>query len=638
MGGAAASDAVKADAPPAAHFARLPFIKQVRVAPGGKYFSAKVSYENRYVASVFRFTDGGGIESVFTLKEDDERWVRVLDWANPDRLIISIGFNANRYGADTVESRLFALTPGEEKPDPLFRYDKYEAPQQFEDEIVSWLRRDPDHILLSYRKDQSKRSPGVYKARVDAQRRHGMVQTPVRGVLGWQADVNGAIRSGFGFRGRNESEARLIVRSGSDEKWRDISHRVRENAPYFVIRGFSEDPNIAYVVSGHEFDPPALYAYEIAADSIGRMLFRSETSEIAGILLDPESGVLRGVAYGREGENVEWLDPALKSEIRGLERQFPDRSISLVGESGDGAFSVYDVSGVTAPPTYYVYDRKVRRLIELPPSYPELASYSLSPVESVDYSARDGLSIPAYVTLPNGAATLGDTRNAPFVILPHGGPAARDYRRFDYWAQFLASRGYGVLQMNFRGSTGYGAEFRQAGDREWGQAMQDDITDGVKWLIERGFADPNRIAILGGSYGGYAALMGAAKTPDLYQCAISFAGVSDLQDLLSRADDYIGGRAGTRHIGNLWKDRKMLRANSPARLAENVQAPVLLIHGEDDRVVDVKQSREMRRELRRADKDVTYIELPKGDHYLSLYGNRLRFLQETETFLAGCIG
>ncbi|MEM9751398.1 MAG: prolyl oligopeptidase family serine peptidase, partial [Pseudomonadota bacterium] len=207
-----------------------------------------------------------------------------------------------------------------------------------------------------------------------------------------------------------------------------------------------------------------------------------------------------------------------------------------------------------------------------------------------------------------------------------------------YWTQFLANRGYVVLQMNFRGSAGYGAAFQAAGYREWGEAMQDDIEDGARWLVSIGVADPARLAIMGGSYGGYAALMGLVKTPNLFQCGISINGVTDLPDLLRHDAKYVGGRYATRHIGNLYKDRKKLAANSPARNAKTVRKPVLLLHGDQDRVVPIAQSNKMARALRGADKDVRYVKLEDGDHSISLYENRMIFLDEVEKFLGPCLG
>ena len=204
--------------------------------------------------------------------------------------------------------------------------------------------------------------------------------------------------------------------------------------------------------------------------------------------------------------------------------------------------------------------------------------------------------------------------------------------------KFFASRGYGILQMNFRGSSGYGKEFKLAGSKQWGQAMQDDITDGTKWLIEKGYADKDRIALIGGSYGGYAALMGVAKEPDMYQCAVSFAGVTDLPGIIQNAKRYVNGKYRTRHIGNLWSDRKMLRANSPVNRADDIKVPVLLIHGTEDRSVNYRQSVKMHKALKKSGSPVTYIEQKNGDHHLSFHSHRLQFLVQSEKFLKTCIG
>ena len=625
-----------AETPPVEHFARLPFLKQVQVSPGGKYFSAMLAAENRYLATVFEFTDDGP-KAVYSAKEDDELWVRMFRWVNEDRIVLSLGYHGRRYRTDTVESRLYGLTVGENDLETLFYTGLGDVPAQFEDDIVSWMDHDPDHILVQYRASLSADFPTVFRVQVNQRRIHKTVQRQRNGIHDWYADAQGVVRAGRGFKRNNEKENKLIIRMSEDDDWRDISHRVSENAPDFYIHGFSERPNIAYVESGHQFDPGGLYEYDIETDSFGRLIFRDPSSEVAHIYSDPKTGKIRGILYGSEINNIEWLDEALKDEVRMLRAQFSDKTVRLLGESIDQNFAIFDISDTSAPSQYYIFDREGYRLIQLPILYPELANYEFAQIETTEYAARDGLSVPAYVTLPAGARSLEELKSAPFIILPHGGPTSRDFLRFDYWAQFLASRGYAVFQMNFRGSSGYGESFREAGARQWGQAMQDDITDGAQWLIERGYADADRIAIMGGSYGGYAALMGAVKTPDLYQCAISLAGVSDLPDLLHTARDFIGGKAGTRHIGNLWKDGDSLRENSPARRAEDIQIPVLLFHGEDDRVVDVLQSKKMRNALRRAGKEYEYIELPKGDHSLSLYSNRLTFLQETERFLGDCL-
>lgn len=220
------------------------------------------------------------------------------------------------------------------------------------------------------------------------------------------------------------------------------------------------------------------------------------------------------------------------------------------------------------------------------------------------------------------------------MLLPHGGPGSRDNLDFDPWTAFLADRAYGVLQVNFRGSEGYGHDFEAAGWQRWGLEMQDDLTDAVGWAVKEGIADAGRICIVGASYGGYAALMGAVKTPELYRCAVSFAGVTDLPDLIGHMGQYVGGSdAAKRQIGKAWGDRERLRATSPALQAERIQVPVLLLHGSDDRSVPVEQGEAMATALKRAGKTYRYVELEGGDHHLSRQAHRLTFFKELEGFL-----
>jgi dipeptidyl aminopeptidase/acylaminoacyl peptidase len=234
-------------------------------------------------------------------------------------------------------------------------------------------------------------------------------------------------------------------------------------------------------------------------------------------------------------------------------------------------------------------------------------------------------------------------RNLPLVVLVHGGPTARDDFEFDWWASFLASRGYAVLQPNFRGSSGYGAAWEEAGYREWGRLMQTDVEDGALVLGRNGIADPERICIVGGSYGGFAALAGAALTPERYACAAAIAGVSDLPMMLSNVAIAIGSQSMPSDwwgmlIGDRREDGAALRAVSPAHQAANVRAPVLLIHGANDTVVPIAQSRRMADALRSAGKDVRLVEYPGEDHWLSDATTRIAMLRELETFLAAHLG
>ncbi|WP_395339499.1 alpha/beta hydrolase family protein [Ningiella sp. W23] len=280
------------------------------------------------------------------------------------------------------------------------------------------------------------------------------------------------------------------------------------------------------------------------------------------------------------------------------------------------------------PPTFYYGDREEGTLSFLFSPYPLLKDIALSEHEKVSFKTRDGLTIDGYLTLP-----LKGEAPYPTVIHPHGGPGARDYSGFDTYASYLTNRGYAVFRPNFRGSTGYGFEFAQAQMGRWGLEMQDDITDAAQYLIEQGIAAPERLCIFGSSYGGYAAAMATVKTPDLFACSVSFAGISDLRALAKRiSTTYVGGKlSAQKQIGKSFADQ---RARSPINGIDAIKTPILLIHGEDDIIMNVEQSRDFADELKDAGKEFKYVELEYGDHYLSIQENRTRFFQELDAFLA----
>jgi len=266
-------------------------------------------------------------------------------------------------------------------------------------------------------------------------------------------------------------------------------------------------------------------------------------------------------------------------------------------------------------------------------AYPRLIDAKLGEVREIKYKARDGVTVPAYLTLPPDS----NGKNLPLVVLPHGGPEAHDPNEFDWWAQFLAVRGYAVLQPQFRGSTGLGEAWRLAGYRQWGLLMQDDVTDGVTAMIEQGVADAKRVGIVGASYGGYAALAGAAFTPDLYRCAVSVNGVSNLPRMLGYYREHTGTESNATEY---WRDHigpssdPQVIAKSPMRSAATFRAPVLLMHAVNDTVVPDDQSKGMARELEKEHKAVTFVSLAGEDHWLSQSATRVQMLKELEKFLS----
>jgi dipeptidyl aminopeptidase/acylaminoacyl peptidase len=368
-------------------------------------------------------------------------------------------------------------------------------------------------------------------------------------------------------------------------------------------------------------------------------LFSDPVYDVGDAVEDPWTRRIIGASYSAAKTEFHYFDPSREALQKGLEAAFPGLSVDAVSFDLAKDKVIAAVDGPRRPLAYYLLDRTTHQATLFGAAYPNLKETDLGEMKPYPYTARDGLAIPAYVTLPPGKTP----KNLPTIVMPHGGPDARDEIRFDWWAQFLASRGYVVLQPNFRGSFGFGHKFTEAGLQQWGLKMQDDITDGVKKLLADGIADPKRVCIVGASYGGYAALAGATFTPDLYACAVSVAGISDLPKMMQRERARYGKHSGVvsfwiSRIGSPYDDSDRLRAASPARHADLVKCPVLLMHGDKDSSVLIEQSEIMADALTRAGKDVTFVKLEGDDHSLELGATRIKMLSELERFLKSHIG
>jgi dipeptidyl aminopeptidase/acylaminoacyl peptidase len=395
-----------------------------------------------------------------------------------------------------------------------------------------------------------------------------------------------------------------------------------------------EDPAKIYVQRDLD-DRLAVYEYDLREKKLGALVFSHPEVDIDGLLHSQGGdGRVIGVRYTTDSPRVHYLDPETEREAialqRALAREFGD-SVQIYPQSRSDAGDrhVLHVSSDTQPPTYFVFDRRLKQLFPLIAERPDVKREQLSPTQRVTYPARDGLAIPAYLTLPRGR----EAKNLPLVMLVHGGPWSRDLIQWDPEVQLFASRGFAVLQPNFRGSSGLGAQHLQAGYREWGQKIQDDISDGVKWAIAEGIADPDRVGITGGSFGGYATLAGLVKTPELYRAGAAYASVTDIELLLSDDQWYEWGYDWHETmVGGERGDTERLRASSPLRHAGRVRAPVLLGHGVDDSRVHIRQSQRMAKALRDAGKDVTFLEFPDEIHGFVLEANRIRWYEALIAF------
>jgi dipeptidyl aminopeptidase/acylaminoacyl peptidase len=381
----------------------------------------------------------------------------------------------------------------------------------------------------------------------------------------------------------------------------------------------------------------SLYEMSKADGSRSDPILQRSDADVEGVVMD-ENRIVHGVRYSGLFPSYEMFDPALDADIKLVAGVFPASSVYLDSWSSDWSKLLLLVDGGLHPQRYVLFDRNAKKASIVSHTRPSIKPEDVGEVVTVEFKARDGLTIPSLVTWPVGVAEA-DRKNLPFVVLPHGGPESYDNVGFDWMAQFFANEGYAVLQPNFRGSEGFGAAFRDAGRGEWGRKMQDDITDGANAMVKMGWADPNRMCIVGASYGGYAALAGGALTPDLYKCVVSLAGVSDLREMLANERRDHGERSlaytyWRELIGDPEKDRDAIEAVSPARLAGAFKAPVLLLHGLDDTVVPTGQSNRMESALKSAGKPVTYVKIRGDDHWFATNESRRTLLTSMGEFLA----
>jgi dipeptidyl aminopeptidase/acylaminoacyl peptidase len=457
-------------------------------------------------------------------------------------------------------------------------------------------------------------------------RRQQMGDTSTRGYL---ARNDGTPLAKVSLRQRETvSQWTLSLRKGST--WQDV---YQVNAPIDTpdLFGITRDGTKLVVDSWDEQEGWRLTYLDIATGKLGDHIGTIKPTEV----LTDNDAVVLGYESQDSFIDYDFTEPALKAAWPMIKGVFKGKQVTLSSWTPDFGKLVVYVDAGSESGAFYLVDLTAKKVNPLGRAYPKLAAADVGEVRAVKYKAADGLEISGYLTLPPGQS---NAKGLPLVVLPHGGPQARDVAGFDWWSQSLASRGYAVLQPNFRGSDGFGQAFVEAGHGEWGRKMQTDLSDGVTYLAAQGTIDPKRVCIMGASYGGYAALAGVTLQKDVYRCAVSVAGIGDVSDFLQWRVNQGGSKSLTirywnRFLGiEAYNDPK-LAAISPAQLAAKASAPILLIHGQDDTSVPYGQSVGMSKALQAAGKPVEFVTLRGEDHFLSSAETRLEMLSSAVAFL-----
>ncbi|MGO4892223.1 alpha/beta hydrolase family protein [Flavobacterium sp. W21_SRS_FM6] len=609
---------------PLSSFSQLPSVSGLDLSPNGSQIAFIENIQNPEISLLTTLNLETGDKKRLVKSDNEDVKINWFQWANEKTIIVSIGYASKTRSVAFKETRLLAIDVDEKdiKPRNLIRANsKSEHVSQFQDEVVSFLPGDPDHILVAIDLDIPN-LPSVYKLNIYS-RRKTRIERGKMDVIDWTADRQGNLRLGKALDYKT-GEASFRIKIGDDQTWHKMFEYNALEEPGIRPLGFANDPNILYYKAYND-DKLALYKIDLTT-KLSTLVFADPDYDFDGSLIySRKSNDVIGIRHSNsDGGRIYWDENYDKFQ-KAINAAMPDTSNYLVDFSDDeNIYTIYSENDFT-PGAYFIGDRKERTIHLAFEQYPSLPIDKLSEHNLVTYATRDGTKIEGYLTLPKN--TEGPIAT---ILHPHGGPGAREYDGFDYWTSYFADRGYAVFRPNFRGSTGYGRQFAESQMQAWGLTMQDDLTDAANWLVEQKIADPTKMCIVGASYGGYAAIMAAIKTPDLFQCAVSFAGVMDLDMLVSKSRYFLNKKFIRKQIG---EDEDDLEARSPYYHADKIKIPILLMHGEDDRVVDVRQSREMAEELEDLDANVKYVELKSGDHYLSIQRNRHRVFAEMDTFL-----
>ena len=605
----------RADDPliPMEDFFRNPEQSGFQLSPNGEYISFMKPWERRMNIFVQKI----GAEEAVRVTSATERDIPAYFWSGNERIV----YLQDRGGDENY--RLYTVSTDGAESRELTPFENTRVT------IIDSLEEQDDFILIGMnRRDQ--RLFDVYRLNLETGELTLLEENP-GDIAGWMTDHDGKLRVAVRSDGVNTS---LLYRDKEDEPFRNIlTTDFRESvSPLF----FTFDNTKLYVASNLGRDKSAIFVFNPRTVEHEELLFEHPDVDVSSLFRSRKRKVITGTGFTTDRFRYHFFDEERAALQNELEERLPGDEVVVASMSRDETKVLVYAGSDRTRGTYFFFDRETKDFRKLAELAPWLPKERMAPMTPVSYVSRDGLTIHGYLTLPPGR----EPKNLPVVIHPHGGPWVRDGWGFDPQVQFLASRGLAVLQMNFRGSTGYGRAFWEAGFKEWGRSMQDDVTDGVLWLVEQGIADPKRVGIYGASYGGYAVLAGLAFTPDLYACGVDYVGVSNIFTLLETIPPYweLGRQMLYEKIGHPEKDKELLKAASPVFHADRITAPLFVAQGANDPRVKKAESDQIVEALRSRGIEVEYMVKENEGHGFRNEENRFDFYRAMERFLATHLG
>lgn len=586
-------------------FAIRPMIRNIQISPDGRHlaFMTLLSRDSKYAIKIIDTVKMEVLPLVGTTRIDIQRFA----WGNDERLLVWTAQDVDTGGGGPSRNyQMYSVAIKKQKWLKLPRRTGVanSAAEEYKKtflspSLVSMLPQDEDVILATWN-ESLKQSSNIYKINIKTGRAKRVLKASGR-YLSYNVDWDGDVRLRVRFndaKDRMEYSARL---KGSKD-WRDLfSWNVGDRQSIDPLSFSKDDPDILYVSSSSGGEYSKIYEYDLRTTSLGKEVFGPAEADARDLVFEArgkDAGRILGYRYATDRVHTVFTDKKLAAVQAAIDEVLPNRRNDIVSHSDDWKNIVIRSSTPQDSGSYHLL-KDMSQLVAIGRLHPLRKPEQMANAEFFRYSARDGLSIPAFLTTPaKGEAPY------PTIVMPHGGPWARDYLGHDTWAQLLAYQGYAVLQPQFRGSTGFGMELWKAGDGEWGQKMQDDLEDGMKHLVDQGIANPDRLAIFGWSYGGYAAMMGAIRSPNIFQCAVAGAGVSDINYMRRQTNRSVLRDLQYPTIGGI----------SPIEHVDEVNIPILLVHGDRDIVVPISESQRFARKLASKKKEHQWLKIKDLGH------------------------